>query len=251
MALAWEDLSALACGPEVIKQHGSDRLWRLFGPLIEARHLDQRFVIAQLGQSLDGRIAAPSGHSHYINGDDALDHLHRLRALVDAVVVGASTIAMDDPSLTVRRVAGSSPARVVIDPNRRVDISAKLFADDGAGKIIVGPARAGDPLEVRTIPPNKEGLYPPAWIARRLGDLGLKRLLIEGGAMTVSNFITSKAIDRLHILTGPIIIGSGPVGLNLPEIVHLRDAIRPETTVFAFEGGDVLFDCKFTRDAER
>ena len=67
------------------------------------------FVIAQLGQSLDGRIATISGESKYINGAPALDHLHRMRAEVDAVIVGASTIVADDPQLTVRRVERDEP----------------------------------------------------------------------------------------------------------------------------------------------
>ena len=75
-------------------------------------------AVGQIGQSLDGRIATPTGHSHYINGPAGLDHLHRLRALVDAVLVGVGTAIADDPQLTVRRVAGPNPARVVLDPKR-------------------------------------------------------------------------------------------------------------------------------------
>jgi diaminohydroxyphosphoribosylaminopyrimidine deaminase / 5-amino-6-(5-phosphoribosylamino)uracil reductase len=86
---------------------------------------DRPFVIAQLGQSLDGRIATISGESRDINGAAALDHLHRLRAHVDAVVVGAGTIVADDPQLSVRRVAGKSPARVAIDPKGRLNCSGK------------------------------------------------------------------------------------------------------------------------------
>src|ERR1044071_4782095 len=91
----------------------------LFAPF-EAGTTDRPFVIAQLGQSLDGRIATLSGDSKYINSASALDHLHRLRAQVDAVVVGVGTVVADDPQLTVRRVAGRSPARVVIDPRGRM-----------------------------------------------------------------------------------------------------------------------------------
>src|SRR5690554_2848286 len=69
-------------------------------------------VIAQIGQSLDGRIATPTGQSRYINGACALDHLHRLRAQADAVLVGVGTVIADDPALTVRRVEGKNPARV-------------------------------------------------------------------------------------------------------------------------------------------
>ena len=87
----------------------------LFGPL-RALRVDDIMAIGQLGQSLDGRVATPTGHSHYINGPAGLNHLHRLRALVDAVVVGIGTAVADDPQLTVRRVSGPQPVRVVIDP---------------------------------------------------------------------------------------------------------------------------------------
>ena len=88
-------------------------------------------VVGQFGQSIDGRIATVTGHSKYINGTAGLAHLHRLRALVDAVVVGIGTAVADDPQLTVRRVAGPSPARVVIDPSGRLPATARLLAEDG------------------------------------------------------------------------------------------------------------------------
>ena len=86
-----------------------------FGPLRRGT-VDDLVVVGQIGQSIDGRIATVTGHSKYINGPAGLDHLHRLRALVDAVLVGIGTAVADDPQLTVRRVAGPSPARIVLDP---------------------------------------------------------------------------------------------------------------------------------------
>lgn len=247
MALTWEDLGAIACGSSTIKRQDSDRLWQLFGPLVEAEQRDQRFVIAQLGQSLDGRIATPSGHSHYINGEKALEHLHRLRARVDAVVVGASTIALDNPALTVRRVKGRNPARVVIDPHRRIDPKAKIFTSDGTQKYVIGPPTENDSDAVTCISNGTAKTYDTDWIVTELNKRGFKRLLIEGGATTVSRFIADGAIDRLHILTGPMIIGSGPSGLNLPAIETLEDAVRPHVATHILEGGDVVFDCDFTR----
>ena len=76
----------------------------LFGPLREGA-VDDIVVVGQIGQSLDGRIATESGHSKYINGPAGLAHLHRLRALVDAVIIGVGTAIADDPQLTVRLVA--------------------------------------------------------------------------------------------------------------------------------------------------
>ena len=79
----------------------------LFGPL-RTGATDDLVVVGQIGQSLDGRIATESGHSKYINGPAGLDHLHRLRALVDAVVIGVGTALADDPQLD--RAAGRRTA---------------------------------------------------------------------------------------------------------------------------------------------
>src|ERR1700724_2841335 len=105
-----------------------------FGPL-RTGAVDDLVVVGQFGQSLDGRVATESGHSHYINGPAGLAHLHRLRALVDAVVVGVGTALADDPQLTVRHVAGPNPARIVIDPRGRIAAGARLFARGGARRL--------------------------------------------------------------------------------------------------------------------
>ena len=78
-------------------------------------------TVGHLGQSLDGFIATPSGDSQTVTGGDNIVHLHRLRALCDAVVVGAGTVAADDPQLTTRHVPGPHPLRVVFDPATAVD----------------------------------------------------------------------------------------------------------------------------------
>src|SRR5215475_15684610 len=108
----------------------------VFGPLREGT-IDDLVLVGQCGQSIDARIATSSGQSHYINGESGLIHLHRLRALVDAVVIGVGTAIADDPQLTVRRVAGQQPARVVIDPNGRLGHKARVFSEDGVRRIVV------------------------------------------------------------------------------------------------------------------
>ena len=90
-------------------------LQALFEPL-RVGNVDAMIVVGQLGQTMDGRIATVTGQSKYINGRPGLTHLHQLRALLDAVVVGVGTAIADDPQLNVRLVGGKNPARVVIDP---------------------------------------------------------------------------------------------------------------------------------------
>ena len=202
------------------------------------------FVVAQLGQSLDGRIATTSGESLYINGDEGLDHLHRLRAAVDAVVVGAGTIAADNPRLTVRRVPGKSPARVVIDPRGRLCDDGNWLADDGAARIVVGAAARPVRSGVETIVlPAPDGRFAPADIVAALAARGFRRILLEGGAATISAFVDAGAVDRLHLIVGCMIIGSGKPGLQLRPLERLAEALRPATDANRLGRRDILFDC--------
>lgn len=216
----------------------------LFSPIARAP-VDRPFVVAQLGQSLDGRIATVTGSSHYISGAAALEHLHRLRALVDAVVVGVGTAVADDPQLTVRRCAGDSPVRVVIDPNGRLPATLRCLSDGGPPVLVVRRAGSDVPPDehIVAVAPAADGSLDPNAIVAALAARGLTRLLIEGGARTVSGFVAAGAVDRLHVTVASLIIGSGTEGLCLPEIGALTEALRPPTRVHVLADGDVLFDC--------
>lgn len=221
----------------------------LFSPLSEGSTV-QPFVIAQLGQSLDGRIATLSGDSKYINRGAALDHLHRLRAHVDAIVVGIGTVLADDPLLTVRRVPGRSPARVIIDPAGRIPPGAQCLREDGARRILVCGPQARVPQGAEVLRMEEPSPFPPRAVIAALGRLGFARILIEGGARTISAFIDAGAIDRLHVMVAPLLLGSGRPGLDLRPIAALREALRPATRSYLLCDGDVLFDCDLRRCAE-
>jgi diaminohydroxyphosphoribosylaminopyrimidine deaminase / 5-amino-6-(5-phosphoribosylamino)uracil reductase len=217
---------------------------------LDERRDGHKLVIAQLGQSLDGRIATPTGASKYINGPVALDFLHHLRALVDAVVVGVGTVIADDPLLTVRRVPGRSPVRVVIDPKGRMPLGAKCLSCDAARTYVIRHTenceyshREPSPCEALEVPAIGEDIDPRAIIAA-LAARGMRRVLIEGGATTVSRFIAAGAVDRLYVLVAPMLLGSGRPGLELPPIDQLSEALRPAVRSYSLEGGDVLFDCR-------
>ena len=216
----------------------------IFGPL-RTRDADDALVVGQLGQSLDGRVATSSGHSHYINGLAGLAHLHRLRALVDAVVIGIGTALADDPQLTVRHVSGPHPARVVIDPSGRLPASARLLANDGVRRIVLsasGP-RPSLPQGIEIVElPKSHGLIAPSAILAALAERGLHRILIEGGADTVSRFLAAGCLDRLHVIVAPIVLGSGRVGLTLPPIERADQALRAPMHVHRLDD-EVLLDC--------
>ena len=211
---------------------------------------DRPFVVAQLGQSLDGRIATLSGESQWINRDSALDHVHRLRAAVDAVIVGVGTVVADNPKLNVRRVEGRNPARVIIDPTGRAPVAATCLAGDGCRRIVVTASSSAHPDGVEVIRlPLQNGKLAPAMVVRALWDIGLRSFVIEGGARTISTFLDAGAIDRLHVLVAPVILGSGKPGLSLEPIASLSQALRPATHVHVLADGDVLFDCDLRQPA--
>jgi riboflavin-specific deaminase-like protein len=207
--------------------------------------VDDLVLVGQCGQSIDARVATATGHSHYINGVGGLAHLHRLRALVDAVVIGVGTATLDDPLLTVRRVEGPSPARVVIDPNGRLPATARVLAPDGMRRIVVTSAdtrtQLPDGVEMVTIATDS-GQLAPAAIAAALAACGLRRILIEGGADTVSRFLAAGCLDRLHVLIAPIILGTGRSSLTLPAIERVEQAMRAPMRAHVLDG-DVLLDC--------
>ena len=231
---AWRCATALAAE--------TAELLDLFLPLVAQAG---PWVVAQLGQSLDGRIATESGASHYINAIEARTHLHRLRAVVDAVVVGVGTVNADDPQLTVRHVPGANPLRVVLDPRRRAVAQARVF-NDGAAPTLHVVAEDGDASggagDVRCCAmPCAAGGFEPAAVLGWLREAGYRRVLVEGGGVTVSRFLQAGVLDRLHVMVAPMLIGSGRPGLVLPPIETLDEAIRPASRCFAC-GVDTLFD---------
>lgn len=209
-------------------------------------------VVAQLGQSLDGRIATTTGASKYISGFEALKHLHRLRAEVDAVLIGVGTLIADDPALTVRHVAGRHPTRVVIDPQGRAPADSQIMTDGAAPVVCVVAPGAPVPEGARRVElqPDASGRIAPAAIIVALRAQGFARILVEGGADTLASFIDAGAVDLLHVLVAPIILGSGKAGFSLAPIDTLEEAIRPRTAVHLFNDGDVLFTCDMRKREE-
>jgi len=236
----WADVPRLFRSLEPLPAPWEER----FGPL-KVGTVDDLVVVGQFGQSLDGRVATETGHSHYINGPAGLAHLHRLRALVDAVVVGVGTALADNPQLTVRHVSGPSPARIVVDPRGRISADARLFARDGARRLVVTAegTRLDLPSDVERVGvPADDGVIAPAAILAALATRGFRRILVEGGSHTVSRFIQAGCLDRLHIVVAPIILGAGRGGVALPPVASCADALRPPMRLHRLDG-EVLFDC--------
>jgi diaminohydroxyphosphoribosylaminopyrimidine deaminase / 5-amino-6-(5-phosphoribosylamino)uracil reductase len=241
--LAWDGSAGwnVAAGaPEAVRS-----LLELYLPFCAAGALGP-LTLAHLGQSLDGWIATGSGDSYYVTGPDNVVHLHRLRALCDAVIVRAGTVARDDPQLTVRHVEGGHPVRVILDPRRRLGPEHRVFTTNEARTLLVcaeenaREARHGA-AEVIGVPLD-DGKLRLDLVLEGLHARGLPFVFVEGGGATVSSFLEAGLLDRLHVAIAPLVTGRGRRGLSLPARDKIEDCLRPRHRVFAM-GGDVLFDC--------
>ncbi|WP_310890782.1 RibD family protein [Microbacterium aurantiacum] len=221
------------------------QLAEIYTPLVEARG---PFAVAQLGQSLDGFIAARTGDACYVTGEEDRRHLHRLRALVDAVVVGWRTVANDDPRLTVRAVAGPNPVRVVLDASARIPAASVLLHDGAAPTLWLVDAET--PVETQVGPhvqivcvPELRSLTPREILAV-LEARGLSRVLIEGGGVTVSRFVGDHALRWLYLTTAPVLIGDGVPGIRFDGEDRLADALRGPVRRFPL-GADLCTEFTF------
>jgi riboflavin-specific deaminase-like protein len=215
---------------------------------ISSATAEQPMTVAHLGQSLDGFIATPSGDSSFVTGPENILHLHRLRALCDAVVVGAGTVSADNPRLTTRLVAGRSPVRVILDPACRLPLSLSVFNDRQAETLRV--CATGNASAHQRLAPSEsllelavgQGGLDLAELLRQLRARGYRRVLIEGGGVTVSSFLQAELLDRLHIAVAPVLIGEGRPAVRLPPRLRLRDCLRLRHRVYR-SGDDILYDC--------
>ncbi|QHE86176.1 RibD family protein [Hydrogenophaga sp. BPS33] len=239
----------------------SAALFGLYKPVLDARTarrhapLSMPWVVAQMGQSLDGFVATSTGDSYYVNGPHGLLHLHRLRALCDAVIVGAGTVAIDNPQLTTRRVPGPQPVRVVMDPSARLDGQSRVFHDGQAPSLWLCDTRhaalarrrlgasAPHTTEVLAVDGllDGTGTCRPERAVAALGLRGFSLLFVEGGGTTVSRFFRAGVIDRLHLVIAPVLIGNGRRGLQVPAHEVMADCPRPRARTLAL-GEDMLWD---------
>lgn len=203
-------------------------------------YLEKRpFLMAHLAQSLDGRIAAINGHSQWLSNEANLKHAHRLRALHDAVMVGAVTAALDNPKLTVRLVTGKHPIPIIIegqsdlslDDLQMIALHERVIVLYPQGKLhrVLPQSAKGKILELPISPKQDSQERPvlaPSEILKVLYENGISSIFLEGGGQTVSYFLQADCIALLHLHFSPLILGSGRSSFTLPVIDSIDKGLR-------------------------
>jgi GTP cyclohydrolase II len=205
------------------------------------------YVLVKYAQTLDGRIATTTGDSKWISGEAERRISHALRSTCDAVLVGAGTVATDDPQLTVRMVPGASPLRVVLDSTIRTPLDAHVFSGDAATMLITSPAADAAKVAavqaagaaVRVAKSGPHGVDIPDAL-RLLRAAGVTSVLVEGGGRVITSMLRSRLVDRLVVSISPTIIGAGVAAVGSLGITRIAGGIRLANRSVHLAGEDLL-----------
>ncbi len=173
--------------------------------------MDRPYVILNAAMTLDGKISTVRGDSK-ISCEEDLDRVHRLRAEVDAIMVGKGTVLADDPRLTVRRAEGGNPTRIVLDSEAEISPEADVL-DDSAETIVAVSEMAGsneiDRLrnsDAQVIVSGEEEVDPER-LLKKLRERGIEKLLLEGGSELNWSMLSRRLVDEVRIAVSPVIVG--------------------------------------------
>ena len=205
-------------------------------------------------QTLDGRLATASGSSRWISAPESLRFAHQLRAEHDAVAVGAGTACKDDPRLTVRLVTGEDPLRVVVDSSLRTPLSAAVLVDGAAkGTILAVTERAPDErceeaislgATVLKLPADAAGRVDLHALLAELHSLGVRSVMVEGGAALITSFLSERLVDRLAVCIAPKILGRGIEAVGDLGIGDLTDSLTLTDISITHYGVDLVLDSR-------
>jgi len=218
------------------------------------------FAVLKTAMTLDGKIATHSGHSQWITGERARQHVHELRDRYDAILAGIGTVLADDPALTTRLPSeGRHPVRIVVDSLARTPLEAQIV-NDGLARTIVAVTKAAPSsriealsakgVEVLIMPGDNAGI-DLRYLFQLLGSQEITSILVEGGASVNASILQAGLADKVCWFIAPKIVGGhaapGPIGG--PGATFLHDAWQVKDMTAEFIGQDLMIS-GYLRDQE-
>jgi diaminohydroxyphosphoribosylaminopyrimidine deaminase / 5-amino-6-(5-phosphoribosylamino)uracil reductase len=222
---------------------------RLNETFIKAMTTGRPFIILKSAMTLDGKTSTAQGNSRWISNEKSRRYVHELRAMVDVVMVGAGTVAADDPELTCRIPGGRDPARVVVDSSLGISPTARLLHLESSAPTIVatlagdGPKAAAIRDSGAEILPCRErdGRVDLSDLLAQLGSRGFQSVLLEGGSRLAGEALRRGLIDKYLLFVAPKLVGGEGPGLFAGQGVELMaDAFRLRDMTVRRLGDDIL-----------
>jgi diaminohydroxyphosphoribosylaminopyrimidine deaminase/5-amino-6-(5-phosphoribosylamino)uracil reductase len=230
-------------GIEVVNGVGKSRAEDFYRPYFKYITAGVPYVTVKFAQSVDGRIATQTGHSRWISSPASLKFAHKLRAVNDAVLVGANTLERDDPLLTTRLVKGNNPIRIVLTKSGKLNFKRKLFKDNSARTLVAAGRdsgiKPGNNFEVIYLR-KKAGYLSPQDLLVKLGQMGIMTLLIEGGSEVITSFLKQKLADKVYICLAPLMIGDGINATGDLGTRKIAGAMKFENVEWKKSGPDMI-----------
>ena len=189
------------------------------------------YVTMKIAESLDGKISAKHGMQTWLTGEMSQKYVHTQRSIYDAVLVGANTVNIDNPKLTVRGVEGRNPIRIVLDANLTSRIDSSVFNDNESRTIICCLSNVNaikkqklseSGVELIEFEPDQKNLINLAELLLKLASMKITSLLVEGGRHIFEQFISLELFDEILILKAPVILGKGVDSVSLEKVENLQ-----------------------------
>jgi diaminohydroxyphosphoribosylaminopyrimidine deaminase/5-amino-6-(5-phosphoribosylamino)uracil reductase len=244
-------------GIEVVAHVLADETDALNEPFVKGVTVGVPFVTLKAAMSLDGKIATKSGRSKWITSEASREEAHRLRNLVDAIVVGAGTVRADNPRLTTRLPGGRTPVRIVLDSHLRSRPSANVFREDVSEKTIIATTEPLDSARARAFTrrgielwslPSRKGRVSLVPLLKKVAAKGWFHVLVEGGAEVHQSFLEQRLADELVLFVAPKLLGGE--GLTWTGRLACRSverALKVSQVEVATLGDDFVIRARFPR----
>ncbi|MCJ7498249.1 MAG: bifunctional diaminohydroxyphosphoribosylaminopyrimidine deaminase/5-amino-6-(5-phosphoribosylamino)uracil reductase RibD [candidate division Zixibacteria bacterium] len=192
------------------------------------------FVILKVAQTLDGKIATLNGDSKWITSETSREFVHKLRSRVDAVLVGSKTVIRDNPELTIHKIKGENPKRIILTTSGQLPPDSRILKNNKDNKTIVVTSKFTSrlksyPAEIWEVKRDRDGEIELKEFLRKASQEGIVSILVEGGKEIFTSFIRNKLVDKVYYFLAPKILGKGletfgDLGVNrIKDSLNLKD----------------------------
>jgi diaminohydroxyphosphoribosylaminopyrimidine deaminase/5-amino-6-(5-phosphoribosylamino)uracil reductase len=190
------------------------------------------YITVKIAQSKDGKITKSQNEQTWITGKESNRFVHQQRAIYDSVLLGANTVAVDDPQLNVRNVEGRNPKRIILDGKLSIDLNAAILSAEDIEITWILTSKNADKEKLKKITEkgarviqfnsNENEKIDLMNILTKLAEEKITSLFVEGGGNIFSQFIDANYFDEIIILHAPVTLGKGVNGIPSSSLAHLR-----------------------------